>query len=913
MNKITLVQHNVNNWKSNKFTLANIYNQIQPDIILINEHSCTNKEPIKIFNYNVHKTNINNEPYAGCAIATRIGLPIKLIDGFNTDFLAIEINTAQGAIVVATSYSPPRMDYLDTIDFHRILSRKQPVYFIGDINARHRLFGHRTNPNNKGKQINDMINQNKCIHIGPDFATMIKNTGITTPDIALTNLRTFHNCHLKPGPITPSDHIPIIATITVQPITIPIKPRKQYHRADWNQYKNTLSTIEVPNEPNPTLEEIDQSLENWTSAVQEAADMAIPTITKRAIPGIKPDFQTDLLQIQYDATLRQIDIHGPHYLFERRLIELRRELQLTYRHKQQDIWNNLVTNIDLDNEPSTFWKSVKRMQGNDQQTTPYLKDQQQNKYHTNAEKEPLFRNHWQTIFTDNDYEDADDNDMDFYDSIKDTMEQKLPLIAPFDTGNIERLNPQTCPEITLTELNNTINSFKQKTPGPTGITANHLKQLPPNMKHFLRYIFNNAISAGYFPDALKRAIMIFIPKSTGSQHDVKNYRPISLLDVQGKVLDKILNRRFTAFLEQNNILNPRQHGFRKNRGTHTALAVLQESISRDFRQQHKIDIILRDVTKAFDKVWHLGLKYKISELSIHPCYIKILSDYLTDRTASIKIGNYIGPPISLETGVPQGACLSPTLYSFYTHDIPEPIANTDYICFADDITQITSGKYSHRAATQTTQNAIEQINKYERKWKIKTNKSKFKIIPLSRTKTYDIFIDDTYIPYSTSGKILGLNITTKGINNQVPNRRAIAFNHLTKLQRFRKLSTQNKTKLYTATARAALIYPPVPLHTISTTQMKKLQTVQNKALKFITNTHWQEFKTARQLHHETKLPPINRLMHKLARNTWHNIKDRNPEIYNSFPLLTDIEYSRKKAFPSSKRLAEQPPPIPLYS
>ena len=137
--------------------------------------------------------------------------------------------------------------------------------------------------------------------------------------------------------------------------------------------------------------------------------------------------------------------------------------------------------------------------------------------------------------------------------------------------------------------------------------------------------------------------MIFIPKGNKSQYNIKNYRPISLLDIHGKLLDKILTNRLTRQLELNGHTNDRQHGFRKNRGTHTALAIFHETISNAINSKHAVDIVLRDVEKAFDKVWHTGLKYKILNLGLYTCFTRILCDYLTDRTATIQIGEYIGP------------------------------------------------------------------------------------------------------------------------------------------------------------------------------------------------------------------------------------------------------------------------------
>ena len=121
------------------------------------------------------------------------------------------------------------------------------------------------------------------------------------------------------------------------------------------------------------------------------------------------------------------------------------------------------------------------------------------------------------------------------------------------------------------------------------------------------------------------------------------------------------------------------------------------------------------MTKAFDKIWHTGLKYKLTELGLHDCYQRILCDYLVDRTATIKIGHFTGPKFNLETGVPQGACLSPTLFNIYVRDIPHPLPNTDYIQYADDITQVIAAPGPPNVISQNTSQAIEQLTRYENK------------------------------------------------------------------------------------------------------------------------------------------------------------------------------------------------------
>ena len=128
--------------------------------------------------------------------------------------------------------------------------------------------------------------------------------------------------------------------------------------------------------------------------------------------------------------------------------------------------------------------------------------------------------------------------------------------------------------ITTREIKNIINSFKQRAPGEDTLTKYHMERVPPNMIKNLETIFNASLVIGYYPKKFKNSLMIFIPKVGKSPTEHINYRPISLLNVPGKIFEKIINSRRIHHLEINDLQNPRQHGFRKNRGTDTATSIL---------------------------------------------------------------------------------------------------------------------------------------------------------------------------------------------------------------------------------------------------------------------------------------------------------------------------------------------------
>ena len=107
-----------------------------------------------------------------------------------------------------------------------------------------------------------------------------------------------------------------------------------------------------------------------------------------------------------------------------------------------------------------------------------------------------------------------------------------------------------------------------------------------------------------------------------------------------------------------------------------------------------------------------------------PCFTKILCGFLDDRTATVRLGHSLGPSFNLFSGVPQGAVLSPTLYSLYTADTPNPTLNSEYVSYADDVSQII---FSMGAALpKHTRKAIQMVNHFENKHRIKTNTKNLK-------------------------------------------------------------------------------------------------------------------------------------------------------------------------------------------
>ena len=146
-------------------------------------------------------------------------------------------------MTIATDYSSPRVHYLNTIDYIWLLRRWPRVYLFGDLNARHRRLFNSSGDNIVGNTLAQLHQMNLLQYLGPDFPMLIRNNCFTSPDIALANSRTFHNIYLTPGPVTSSDHIPVIITISSNLIQIPIRPRTQFANSNWHAFQQEFLNI----------------------------------------------------------------------------------------------------------------------------------------------------------------------------------------------------------------------------------------------------------------------------------------------------------------------------------------------------------------------------------------------------------------------------------------------------------------------------------------------------------------------------------------------------------------------------------------------------------------------------------------------------------------------------------------------
>ena len=229
-----------------------------------------------------------------------------------------------------------------------------------------------------------------------------------------------------------------------------------------------------------------------------------------------------------------------------------------------------------------------------------------------------------------------------------------------------------------------------KSAGIDSLTGKFLKEGAPVLAAPITNLINLSISLSSFPDDCKIAKLKPLYKKEAKTKP-KNYRPISLLPLISKIIERIIHDQTQVFLDENKILFTYQSGFRKHYSTDTCLSYLTDRVRNGFEKGSLTGMILIDLQKAFDTIDHKILTEKMSCLGFAESTIRWYKSYLTNRYFIVNVGNDFSSPGKLLCGVPQGSILGPLLFLLYVNDMPQAV-NSDLLLYADDTCLIYTGK-----------------------------------------------------------------------------------------------------------------------------------------------------------------------------------------------------------------------------
>lgn len=225
------------------------------------------------------------------------------------------------------------------------------------------------------------------------------------------------------------------------------------------------------------------------------------------------------------------------------------------------------------------------------------------------------------------------------------------------------------------------NLDSNKGPGSDAISPYFFIKCAESLCKPVTTIFNRSIREGFFPSLWKQAHIVPLHKK-GSKSCIEHYRPISILNVLSKCLEKIVYESIYPIIAQS--LPEEQHGFARGRSTTTNLGVFISDVLKGMEMSAQVDVIYTDFEKAFDRVDHVILLRKLQGLGIQGDLLRWVQSYIENRHQAVVIGGTRSDFISIPSGVPQGSLLGPLFYSAYLYDINSCFHYANFLLFADD-------------------------------------------------------------------------------------------------------------------------------------------------------------------------------------------------------------------------------------
>ena len=623
--------------------------------------------------------------------------------------------------------------------------------------------------------------------------------------------------------------------------------REKASSIDWHALENDDISLYASNLNSTILSLTKECIPNKSIRVRTSDPPWITTLLKRQIRKRK--------RLYRKAKQTNLERHWIKFR------QLRNETNTMIRNSKQQFYDNIAEKLKSKSLSSKDWWSTLKtfISPNLNSAIPPI-ESEGIIYTDDFEKANLFNNYFQgqTVLDDSN-----------------AVLPELPEPSYLTSLSSIAFDPQEVEEILRTLKTD-------KASGPDGLSNRILKELSHELSSPLCSLFNKSLSLGKFPSPYKDANVTPVHKK-GDLSLVSNYRPISLLNSVAKLFEKLVFKYLYNHLQDNNMLSSLQSGFIPGDSTVNQLAYLYHIFTEALDAGKEVRTVFCDISKAFNRVWHEGLIYKLKAAGVSGDVLRWFQSYLSGRRQRVVLPGSLSEWVYIKAGVPQGSILGPLLFLLYINDIVKNIGSNIRL-FADD-TSLFIIVDNPTTAALCLNSDLEKLTRWAAIWLVTFNPSKNESLLISRKINKPIhpplYMQNVQIQEVSTHKHLGLYFSNDCSWHQhidYIKQKAWFRIHIMRKLKF-KLDRKSLETIYLTFIRPLLEYGDVIWDNCTQYEKNELDKIQNEAARITTGT--------------TKLVSLDNLYKEVGWQTLHRRRQDHKItlFYKMFNQLTPVYLS----------------------
>lgn len=705
--ELLIVHSNVRSLLAKITKLREYANNYNPDIIAVTEtwlKPTIQTSTIEITNYTFFRNDrVQHAGGVGIYVKNTITAHFMASDN-SVEQLWVKLNIGSYVLVIGTVYNPQRRFYEEFLNaLHNSLLdasvTSENILILGDFNIDYSKLE---------KATSDLISLCENFELSQIINEPTREDAIL--DLILSSKT---NCLLESGTVPStklSDHDMTFCKLKIssyKPSQF-FKTYRCFRNFNFNNFNNELKTILWDNIYG--YADIDSKIEFFNETLlalfSKHAPIRTSRISKPPAPWLNDHLKFLMQQRDYTYNIYK---RSKTELNRQQYNQLRNEVTKACRKEKKKYFDKLTKNKDV----KTLWNDLK-------------KNVMRNK------KTSGLSTHLCNVELINDF---------FVNSVPNVNQNNNNFFNNYFVNNRTnaRLNFHTVSE---NDILNIISSIKSNSAGHDGITIYMIKLCVPHLLPVISHIINHCITFSVFPDCWKKANVIPLQK-TRNPTEFKDLRPISILPVLSKILEKIIDNQLRHHFNQNNLIPNIQSGFRPGYGCSAALLKITDDIFHNLDNKLATILVLLDFSKAFDTVDHEILLEILKSCGLTPHAITFFQQYLTNRQQAVTYQERKSSYLTLNAGVPQGSILSPILFALYTSTFSNYLKFTSCHFYADDTQLYLSFAPSNAAeACQKINEDLKSLSSIASAFHLKLNPNKSKAMLFCNHYFRDILLNE---------------------------------------------------------------------------------------------------------------------------------------------------------------------------